>query len=94
MMDLHVLLRCPVIVALWCHIRRGSKVILYVSVLSKQAVCCDDKTHCCPEGTTCDVEHSKCISSSTKKEMPMWAKLPARIRAEWENQKGQIYFSL
>lgn len=23
----------------------------------------------------------------------MWAKLPARIRAEWENQKGQICFS-
>ncbi|XP_063760511.1 granulin a isoform X2 [Eleginops maclovinus] len=53
-----------------------------------KAVCCEDKTHCCPEGTTCDVEHSKCISS-TKKEMPMWAKLPARIRADWENLKGE-----
>ncbi|XP_044037303.1 granulin a isoform X2 [Siniperca chuatsi] len=52
-----------------------------------KAVCCEDKTHCCPEGTTCDIEHNKCISSSTKKEMPMWAKLPARMRAEWENQK-------
>ncbi|XP_070778918.1 granulin a [Enoplosus armatus] len=52
-----------------------------------KAVCCEDKTHCCPEGSTCDVEHNKCISSSTKKEMPMWAKLPARMRAEWENQK-------
>ncbi|XP_051243037.1 granulin a isoform X5 [Dicentrarchus labrax] len=52
-----------------------------------KAVCCEDKVHCCPEGSECDVEHSKCISSSTKKEMPMWAKLPARIRAEWENQK-------
>ncbi|KAI3359510.1 hypothetical protein L3Q82_013913 [Scortum barcoo] len=52
-----------------------------------KAVCCDDKKHCCPEGTTCDVEHSKCISSSTKKPVPMWAKLPARIRADWENQK-------
>uniref|UniRef100_A0AAX7UDE4 Granulins domain-containing protein n=1 Tax=Astatotilapia calliptera TaxID=8154 RepID=A0AAX7UDE4_ASTCA len=54
--------------------------------LSK-AVCCADKIHCCSEGTTCDVEHSKCIDSSTKKEMPMWAKLPARVRAAWENQK-------
>ncbi|KAM7371567.1 hypothetical protein PAMP_008790 [Pampus punctatissimus] len=49
------------------------------------AVCCDDKRHCCPEGSTCDIEHSKCISSSTHKETPMWAKLPARTRAEWEN---------
>ncbi|XP_071323496.1 granulin a [Trachinotus anak] len=52
-----------------------------------KAVCCEDKLHCCPEESTCDVEHSKCISLSTKKEMPMWAKLPARIRAEWENKK-------
>lgn len=52
-----------------------------------KAVCCDDKIHCCPEGSVCDVEHSKCISSSTKKQTPMWAKLPARVRAEWENQK-------
>uniref|UniRef100_A0A671X506 Granulin a n=1 Tax=Sparus aurata TaxID=8175 RepID=A0A671X506_SPAAU len=57
-----------------------------------KAVCCEDKLHCCPEGTTCDLEHSKCTSLSTKKEMPMWAKLPARIRADWENQKGQIIF--
>ncbi|XP_078124936.1 granulin a isoform X1 [Sander vitreus] len=54
-----------------------------------KAVCCEDKTHCCPEGSICDVEHSKCISSSTKKQTPMWAKLPARIRADWENQKGE-----
>ncbi|XP_068434669.1 granulin a [Clinocottus analis] len=52
-----------------------------------KAVCCEDKIHCCPEGTTCDVAHSKCTSSSTKKEKPMWAKFPARIRADWENQK-------
>ncbi|XP_026019887.1 granulin a isoform X6 [Astatotilapia calliptera] len=57
--------------------------------LSK-AVCCADKIHCCSEGTTCDVEHSKCIDSSTKKEMPMWAKLPARVRAAWENQKEEV----
>ncbi|XP_062294871.1 granulin a [Scomber scombrus] len=53
----------------------------------QKAVCCQDKLHCCPEGTTCDLEHSKCIHTSTKKEMPMWAKLPARTRAEWEYQK-------
>ncbi|XP_019950288.2 granulin a [Paralichthys olivaceus] len=52
-----------------------------------EAVCCEDKLHCCPEGCTCDIQNSKCISSSTEKEMPMWAKLPARIRAEWENKK-------
>ncbi|MEQ2294645.1 hypothetical protein AMECASPLE_006024 [Ameca splendens] len=52
-----------------------------------KAVCCDDKTHCCPDGTTCDTEHMKCISTSTKKELPMWAKFPARLRADWENQK-------
>ncbi|XP_020508364.3 granulin a [Labrus bergylta] len=52
-----------------------------------KAVCCSDKIHCCPEGNTCDVEQSKCISSSTNKVSPMWAKFPARIRAEWENQK-------
>uniref|UniRef100_A0A665TPF0 Granulins domain-containing protein n=1 Tax=Echeneis naucrates TaxID=173247 RepID=A0A665TPF0_ECHNA len=52
-----------------------------------KAVCCEDKLHCCPEESTCDVEQSKCISLSTKKEMPMWAKLPARMRAEWENKK-------
>ncbi|XP_069572162.1 granulin a isoform X1 [Brachyistius frenatus] len=52
-----------------------------------RAVCCSDNMHCCPEGTTCDVLHFKCTSLSTGDEMPMWAKLPARIREEWENQK-------
>lgn len=52
-----------------------------------KAVCCDDKEHCCPEGTTCNTEQMKCISTSTKKELPMWAKFPARLRADWENQK-------
>ncbi|XP_023149019.2 granulin a isoform X3 [Amphiprion ocellaris] len=52
-----------------------------------EAVCCSDKIHCCPEGTTCDVEHSKCNSLSTNKVLPMWAKLPARMRADWENLK-------
>uniref|UniRef100_A0A8C2W811 Granulin a n=1 Tax=Cyclopterus lumpus TaxID=8103 RepID=A0A8C2W811_CYCLU len=51
-----------------------------------KAVCCEDKSHCCPEGTACDVEHNKCISSSNKRETPMWAKFPARMRADWENQ--------
>ncbi|KAK2833033.1 hypothetical protein Q5P01_016922 [Channa striata] len=54
-----------------------------------EAVCCEDKEHCCPEGTTCDLKHSKCISLFTKKVMPMWDKLPARIRADWENQIGE-----
>ncbi len=69
-------------------------VVLHLPLLSQQAVCCEDKIHCCPEGTTCDVAQSKCISSSTKKDMPMWAKLPARLRADWENQKGQICLCL
>ncbi|XP_067332061.1 granulin a [Channa argus] len=54
-----------------------------------KAVCCEDKLHCCPEGSTCDLKHSKCISLSTQKVMPMWDKLPARIRADWENQIGE-----
>ncbi|XP_072224916.1 granulin a isoform X2 [Leuresthes tenuis] len=53
-----------------------------------KAVCCNDKLHCCHEGTTCDIGHMKCVSPSTKKELPMWAKFPARIREDWENQKG------
>lgn len=57
--------------------------------LCEQAVCCDDKQHCCAEGTTCDTKSMKCISTSTKKELPMWAKFPARQRADWENLKGQ-----
>ncbi|KAM3598452.1 uncharacterized protein V6R79_018164 [Siganus canaliculatus] len=52
-----------------------------------KAVCCEDKIHCCPEGTSCDLQQAKCISPVTNKEMPMWAKFPARIRADWENQK-------
>ncbi|XP_015248492.1 PREDICTED: granulins-like isoform X1 [Cyprinodon variegatus] len=52
-----------------------------------KAVCCEDKEHCCPDGTTCDTEQMKCISISTKKVLPMWAKFPARLRADWENQK-------
>ncbi|RXN33151.1 granulins-like isoform X2 [Labeo rohita] len=51
-----------------------------------KAVCCDDKIHCCPEDSVCDIKASKCISS-TNKELPMWAKFPARVRAEWENHK-------
>lgn len=71
--------------------------VLHPFSLSKQAVCCEDKLHCCPEGSTCDMEHNKCVHPETRKETPMWAKLPARIRAEWENQKGvmcspQTYF--
>uniref|UniRef100_A0A3P9HE18 Granulin a n=1 Tax=Oryzias latipes TaxID=8090 RepID=A0A3P9HE18_ORYLA len=57
-----------------------------------KAVCCDDKIHCCPEETTCDVEQMKCLSSSDKA-LPMWAKFPARTRADWENQKGFSCFS-
>ncbi|XP_048059702.1 granulin a isoform X10 [Megalobrama amblycephala] len=51
-----------------------------------KAVCCDDKIHCCPEDSVCDVESSKCMSS-TNQELPMWAKFPARLRAEWEDHK-------
>ncbi|KAJ7989490.1 hypothetical protein DPEC_G00305090 [Dallia pectoralis] len=51
-----------------------------------KAVCCEDKIHCCPDGSTCDIKQSKCISAR-EKEMPMWAKFPARARAEWENPK-------
>uniref|UniRef100_A0A9J7XC85 Granulin a n=1 Tax=Cyprinus carpio carpio TaxID=630221 RepID=A0A9J7XC85_CYPCA len=50
-----------------------------------KAVCCDDKIHCCPEGSVCDVVGSKCMS--TNQELPMWAKFPARLRAEWEDHK-------
>ncbi|CAJ1076382.1 LOW QUALITY PROTEIN: progranulin-like [Xyrichtys novacula] len=57
--------------------------------LLPKAVCCADKLHCCPEGNTCDIENLKCVSPSTKKVTPMWAKFPARTRAEWENQKGR-----
>ncbi|KAL0993328.1 hypothetical protein UPYG_G00106180 [Umbra pygmaea] len=51
-----------------------------------KAVCCEDNIHCCPESSTCDIKQSKCLSAANK-EMPMWAKFPARIRAEWENPK-------
>ncbi|XDV13219.1 hypothetical protein PO909_001678 [Leuciscus waleckii] len=51
-----------------------------------RAVCCDDKIHCCPEDSVCDVEGYKCMSS-TNQELPMWAKFPARLRAEWEDHK-------
>ncbi|KAK2916272.1 hypothetical protein Q8A67_000646 [Cirrhinus molitorella] len=51
-----------------------------------KAVCCDDKIHCCPEDSVCDVKASKCMTS-TNQELPMWAKLPARLRAEWEDHK-------
>nr|XP_015831372.2 granulin a [Nothobranchius furzeri] len=51
-----------------------------------KAVCCEDKLHCCTEGTVCDIKHRKCISESNA-ESPMWDKLPARLRADWENQK-------
>ncbi|KAK0148698.1 Granulin [Merluccius polli] len=52
-----------------------------------QAVCCEDMKHCCPGGSACDVKQCKCVSLSTNKEMPMWAKLPARKIAEWERVK-------
>ncbi|XP_012707382.2 granulin a isoform X2 [Fundulus heteroclitus] len=54
-----------------------------------KAVCCSDKQHCCPEGTICNIEQMKCTSTSTKKQLPMWAKFPARLRADWENQKDE-----
>ncbi|XP_041943510.1 granulin a isoform X1 [Alosa sapidissima] len=49
-----------------------------------RAVYCDDDEHCCPKDSTCDVKNSKCISS-TNQHMPMWAKFPARLRADWED---------
>lgn len=55
--------------------------------LLPKAVCCADKIHCCPDGNTCDIQNFKCVSLSTSKVTPMWAKFPARVRAEWENQK-------
>ncbi|KAI7803277.1 granulin a isoform X2 [Triplophysa rosa] len=51
-----------------------------------KAVCCDDKVHCCPEDSICDVQSSKCLSS-TNQDLPMWAKFPARLRAEWEDHR-------
>ncbi|XP_049323813.1 granulin a isoform X7 [Astyanax mexicanus] len=51
-----------------------------------RAVCCADKVHCCPENSVCHVNSSKCVSS-TNKELPMWAKFPARLRADWENHR-------
>jgi len=64
-------------------------VMLRGSPLPQQAVCCEDKTHCCPEGAACDVQHNKCTSTSTRKETPMWAKFPARMRADWgQNWSG------
>ncbi|XP_051987482.1 uncharacterized protein LOC127647338 [Xyrauchen texanus] len=52
-----------------------------------RAVCCEDRVHCCPEDSVCDVKSSKCVSS-TNQELPMWAKFPARLRAEWEDHMG------
>ncbi|XP_061906259.1 progranulin-like [Entelurus aequoreus] len=53
-----------------------------------KAVCCEDKVHCCPEGTSCDVERSRCVSRSSWEDMPMWDKMPARKRVDWENQRA------
>ncbi|XP_076852791.1 granulin a [Brachyhypopomus gauderio] len=52
-----------------------------------RAVCCADKVHCCPEDSVCDVNGSKCVSS-TQQELPMWAKFPARVRADWEGSES------
>ncbi|XP_030645642.1 granulin a [Chanos chanos] len=52
-----------------------------------RAICCEDKVHCCPEDSTCDVESLKCLSS-TNQHKPMWAKLPARLRADWEDHQS------
>lgn len=73
----------------WLLIPRVEELMPGVFLPSEQAVCCEDEIHCCPKGSTCDVKQLKCVSASTKKEMPMWAKLPARKIAAWENQKGQ-----
>ncbi|XP_029109953.1 neurogenic locus notch homolog protein 2-like isoform X2 [Scleropages formosus] len=54
-----------------------------------KAVCCEDKTHCCPEGTSCNIKDSKCLSPLFG-EMPMWKKLPARRRADWEEKTGDV----
>uniref|UniRef100_A0A3B4DG06 Granulins domain-containing protein n=1 Tax=Pygocentrus nattereri TaxID=42514 RepID=A0A3B4DG06_PYGNA len=53
-----------------------------------RAVCCADKVHCCPEDSVCHVNSSKCVTS-TKQELPMWAKFPARLRADWEDRKPE-----
>ncbi|XP_066498952.1 granulin a isoform X2 [Hoplias malabaricus] len=51
-----------------------------------RAVCCADNVHCCPEDTVCHINSSKCVSS-TRQELPMWSKFPARLRAAWEDHK-------
>lgn len=86
MMDLQVQSGRTVIFSFYCVV----SLWLWVTVPCQQAVCCEDKRSCCPEGTTCDVQHMKCIASSSRKELPMWAKFPARIRADWENQNQNL----
>ncbi|XP_061701278.1 granulin a [Syngnathoides biaculeatus] len=55
-----------------------------------KAVCCEDKIHCCPAGSQCDIQQSMCVSLEDGKVTPMWDKLPARRRADWENQQANI----
>ncbi|XP_019745510.1 granulin a [Hippocampus comes] len=55
-----------------------------------KAVCCEDKEHCCPGGSLCDVRRSVCVSPEDGEDMPMWNKLPARRRADWENQRANM----
>ncbi|XP_077416021.1 granulin a [Vanacampus margaritifer] len=57
-----------------------------------KAVCCEDKVHCCPAGRLCDIQHSVCVSLEDGEETPMREKLPARRRADWENQRANVIF--
>ncbi|XP_077387670.1 granulin a [Festucalex cinctus] len=57
-----------------------------------KAVCCEDKLHCCPAGRLCDIQHSTCVSPEDGDVTPMWEKLPARRRADWENQQANVIF--
>ncbi|KAG7233147.1 hypothetical protein INR49_007427, partial [Caranx melampygus] len=53
-----------------------------------KAVCCEDKLHCCPEDSARVTSNTPMYFTVHKERAAMWAKLPARIREEWENKKS------
>ncbi|CAB3407860.1 unnamed protein product [Caenorhabditis bovis] len=54
----------------------------------KNAVCCDDHTHCCPHGSQCDTEEARCIGADYN-DIPMQMKRKATRKIE-RNEFNEI----
>lgn len=61
---------------------------VFLQLLSPQAECCEDHTHCCPAGTICDTAKSSCVNDTVS--IP-WAERTSAEQPRLKVRNADIY---